>query len=144
MTHFLLRGFQKPQQMLDSAFGALESEVMEAMWRQEREVSVRDLLAVLDSRVAYTTLMTTMDRLYRKGLFARRKEGRAFLYSPRITRQQLRVGLVESVITSLLGGRGSDPQPVLSCIVDAVGQQDRELLDDLERLVRRKREKGPR
>jgi predicted transcriptional regulator len=139
MPHFLLRGFRKPQHMLDSAFGALESEVMEAMWKQEKEVSVRDLLAHLKGRIAYTTMMTTMDRLYRKGVFARRKHGRAFLYSPRITREQLRMGLVESVISSLLGGRGSDAEPILSCIVDAVGQQDRELLDDLERLVRRRR-----
>ena len=140
MTHFLLRGFRKPQQMLDSAFGELESEVMEAMWKQEKEVSVRELLAAFGGRIAYTTMMTTMDRLYRKGVFARRKQGRAFFYSPRITRQQLRMGLVESVIGSLLGGRGSDAEPVLSCIVDAVGDQDRELLDELERLVRRKRE----
>lgn len=144
MTHFLLRGFRKPQQMLDSAFGALESEVMEAMWRQEKEVSVRDLLATFEGRIAYTTMMTTMDRLYRKGVFARRKQGRAFLYSARITRQQLRMGLVESVIGSLLGGRGRDAAPVLSCIVDAVGEQDRELLDELERLVRRKREGASR
>lgn len=140
MTHFLLRGFRKPQQVLETAFGALEREVMETMWRQEREVSVRDLLAAFQGRVAYTTMMTTMDRLYRKGVLGRRKEGRAFLYSPRVTRHQLHVGLVRSVISSLLGSRAGDSEPVLSCIVDAVGQEDRELLDDLERLVRRKRE----
>jgi predicted transcriptional regulator len=97
---------------------------------------VRDVHEHLDGRVAYTTLMTTLDRLYKKRLLDRTKSGRAFVYAPRVSAAELEQGIAEDVIDALLGGAA---EPVLACIVDAVGERDRELLDELERLVREKR-----
>jgi predicted transcriptional regulator len=100
---------------------------------------VREVHRAFDERIAYTTLMTTLDRLYKKGLLDRHKEGRAFLYSPRVSRAQLEQGVAEDVIGGLLDHGGRGVEPVLACIVDAVSEHDRALLDELDRLVQEKR-----
>jgi predicted transcriptional regulator len=70
---------------------ALELVCLRALWSLE-EASVRDVQsAIADKRtLAYTTVMTLLDRLARKGLVARRKVGRAFLYTPQTPRDTLR------------------------------------------------------
>lgn len=121
---------------LASQFGALELRVLEALWRRGGEVAVRDLQHEFPAS-AYTTLMTTMDRLHRKGALERRKVGRAFVYRPSSSRQELESGLVTRALQPLLQGVGA--QPILSFFVEEVSRQDDRLLDELERLVREKR-----
>ncbi|HEX8633331.1 MAG TPA: BlaI/MecI/CopY family transcriptional regulator [Pyrinomonadaceae bacterium] len=135
VPQFKLLGFKRPREVALPALGKLEREVMDEAWRCG-QVSVRDVHERLDGRVAYTTLMTTLDRLYKKRLLDRTKSGRAFLYAPRVSAAEFEQGIAEDVIDALLGGAA---EPVLACIVDAVGDRDRELLDELERLVREKR-----
>ncbi len=134
----MLRGFIRPSEAIIASLGKLERETMNEVWKQ-KEVSVRVVETAFDERVAYTTIMTTLDRLYKKGLLKRRKEGRAFLYSPRYTPEELERGVTEDVISSLLDAGTERVEPVLACIVDTVSEHDRVLLDDLERLVREKR-----
>src|SRR5581483_6837181 len=67
--------------------GPLEIAVMEILWAGG-ESSVHDVVARLPRALAYTTVMTTLDRLYKKGLLDRRKEERAFLYAPRLSRAE--------------------------------------------------------
>ena len=121
---------------LASFFGTLELRVLDAMWRRGGEVAVRDLLPEFP-RAAYTTLMTTMDRLHRKGVLERRKVGRAFSYRPISSREDLESGLVTQALQPLLSGASA--QPILSFFVEEVSRQDDRLLDELERLVREKR-----
>jgi predicted transcriptional regulator len=109
---------------------------MDALWREGRDLRVRDVHACFQNRLAYTTVMTTMDRLFKKGLLDRRKEGRGFVYSARVTRLQLAVDAGAGLIRGLLDSEG---EPALSFLVDAVTGSDRELLDSLERLVREKK-----
>jgi predicted transcriptional regulator len=135
---FTLRGFRRPREIAKFALGKLEREVMNQAWRRG-EISVRDVHRAFGERMAYTTLMTTLDRLYKKGLLERRKEGRAFLYSPRVSREQLERGVAQDVIDGLLGRGADGVEPVLACIVDAVSENDRDLLDELDRLVQEKR-----
>ena len=124
---------------LASHFGALELRVLDAVWRhQGREVAVRDLQPDFPAS-AYTTLMTTMDRLHRKGVLERRKVGRAFAYRAVSSRQELESGLVTRALQSVL--KGDSAQPILSFFVEEVSRQDDRLLDELERLVREKRRK---
>jgi predicted transcriptional regulator len=124
---------------LASHFGALELRVLDAVWRhQGREVSVRDLQPDFPAS-AYTTLMTTMDRLHRKGVLERRKVGRAFAYRAVSSRTELESGLVTRALQSVL--KGESAQPILSFFVEEVSRQDDRLLDELERLVREKRRK---
>jgi predicted transcriptional regulator len=119
-----------------AALGALETQVMDAVWSRGGEVSVREIHAAFQARLAYTTVMTTMDRLYKKGLLDRRKEGRAFLYAARLNRRQFVLQAGAGLLRGLLESEG---EPALSFLVDAVTDRDRDLLDRLERLIREKK-----
>jgi predicted transcriptional regulator len=135
---FLFRGFKSSREILDNNLGALERQVMALVW-SKGETSVRETCERLGSTVAYTTVMTTMDRLFKKGLLSRRKVGRAFMYNATATRRELEGAVATELVQGLLVGSGHEPLPILSSLVDAVSDRDRALLDDLERLVREKR-----
>jgi len=137
-ARFLLRGFRRPREVASIALGKLERQVLEEIWRSE-EVCVRDMFLAFEERVAYTTLMTTLDRLYKKQLLSRRKAGRAFYYAALVSAAELEQGIREDVIDGLLGRGAEGVEPVLACIVDAVSERDRELLDELDRLIKQKR-----
>lgn len=135
---FLLRGFRRPGDALIASLGQLERDVMTEIWRNQ-EMSVRQVTEAFGDRVVYTTVMTTLDRLYKKGLLKRRKMGRAFLYSPCFSPEELERGVAADVMNNLLSTENESIEPILACMVDAVSDRDRHLLDELERLVRQKR-----
>lgn len=116
--------------------GALESEMMERIWRSG-ETSVRDVHAEF-AQLAYTTVMTTMDRLYKKGMLQRRKVGKAFLYVAALTEQEYREQLTHHLFGMVLHD-GKNSSAVLSNFVDAVGDADEKLLENLDQLVQAKR-----
>ena len=130
---------------LETMFGPLELRVLEALWARGNPACVRDLQPEFPG-VAYTTLMTTLDRLFRKGTLARSKSGRAFFYAPKASADALVSQVAESTFKSLLPTSGPAMRPILSMFVDTVGEQDEALLDELEALVRARREglKGKR
>ena len=113
--------------------GHLESTVMEILWAAG-ESNVHDVVARLERPLAYTTVMTTLDRLYKKGLLDRKKVDRAFLYAPRYTRPEWEKKRAGDFLTSFPSG-----DLLISCLVDVVGEQDAALLDELERKIRQKR-----
>lgn len=71
-----------------AGLGPLEAEAMAVLWRSDMPLRVREVAAVLNARrrepLAYTTVMTVMTRLARKGLLARSRSGRGFVYTPRV------------------------------------------------------------
>ena len=135
---FFLRGFRRPSEVASLALGKLEREVLEQTW-QRGAVTVRDIYLAFEERIAYTTLMTTLDRLYKKQILARCKDGRAFLYAPAVSREEFEHGIREDVIDGLLNEGAGGIQPLLACIVDTVSERDREMLDELDRLVKEKK-----
>jgi predicted transcriptional regulator len=137
-SRFLLRGFRRPREIACFALGKLERQVLEETWRLG-EVSVRDVQRAFEERIAYTTIMTTLDRLYKKNLLERRKESRAFLYSALVSRDEFDRSIKEDVVDGLLGHGADEVEPILACIVDTITERDRELLDELERLVQEKK-----
>ena len=137
-SRFLLRGFRRPREIACFALGKLERQVIEEIWRFG-EVSVRDVVRAFDEQVAYTTIMTTLDRLYKKKLLQRRKDGRAFLYTALVSRTDFDHGIKADVVDGLLGYGADGVGPVLACIVDTVSERDLELLDELDRLVQEKK-----
>ena len=145
---FTLRGFERPHASLQRALGELERAVLDQTWRLG-SATVRDVFDALnvsrspEKHVAYTTAMTTLDRLYKKRLLSRKKSGRAFLYAPRISREEFDRVVATDVIDALLGAGKAGPAPVLACIVDAISARDRGLLDELDRLVAAKRHLRP-
>ena len=116
--------------------GPLESRLMRALW-QRRDATVRELLVDAQIQAAYTTVMTTLDRLYKKGLLDRAPDGRAYRYCPRHTEAEYNRFLLAGAIQRMLGSAPSSAP--LSFLVDAVTEHDAALLDELERAVERKR-----
>lgn len=128
---------------LRAAFGRLEREVMEVVWRGG-PVSVRDVQQGLPRAAAYTTVMTTLDRLFKKGFVVRERNGRAFAYAAKYSRDQVGSAVAAGLLTGFLQQGAHAARPVLSHLVDVVAEGDRALLDELEALVRRKRRDGAR
>ena len=117
--------------------GPLEWRALEALWAREMPSSVRDLISEFPD-IAYTTLMTTLDRLHRKGVLSRDKHGRAFVYRPQFTRSEFDSARAADAVRAAVEG-GASLAPIVSCLIDAVGDRDRELLDELEALVAARR-----
>lgn len=135
---FTIRGFKAPREAVLTSLGSLERKTLEEVWRRD-EVFVRDVVDALGDVFAYTTVMTTLDRLYKKGYLERKKVGRAYSYSAKFSRDDMQMGLAGDFIAGLIDRATNGAEPVLACIVDAVSDTDRELLDDLERLVNQKK-----
>jgi predicted transcriptional regulator len=132
-----LRGTRDP---LSAALGRLERAVMDTVW-QGGAYSVRAVQLELSRPVAYTTVMTTLDRLYKKGLVHRTREGRAFLYTAALQRHELEATMTTGLLSGMLSSGPRAARPFLSNLVDVVGDSDDTLLDELEALVRSKRER---
>ncbi len=112
---------------------------MDVLWRGA-DLAVRDVQAQLARPVAYTTVMTTLDRLFKKGFVRRRREGRAFLYTATYARHELHATVSSGLLGHLLDASAA-ATPLLSNLVDMVADRDDRLLDELERLVQEKRER---
>ena len=117
--------------------GPFERQLLREVWSRGT-ATVRELIELGDLHQAYTTVMTTMDRLYKKGLLEREIEGRAFRYSPRLTEEELRRGAALDGIRQLLGSGEASSLP-LSYLVEALSEHDAQLLDELQILIERKR-----
>jgi predicted transcriptional regulator len=121
-----------------ATLGPLELELMRILWAQD-EGNVRDVVCRLNRALAYTTVMTTLDRLYKKGFLDRRMHDRAFVYSPRFSMEEWERLQAESVVAGWLAGSRPSRELLFSSFLDAVGKHDVKLLDELERKIRRKR-----
>src|SRR5271167_2406556 len=118
--------------------GRLELEVMEILWTHG-QCRVRDVVRQLGRRLAYTTVMTTLDRLFKKGLLSRAKQERAFLYAPQVSRAEWERRRADQLVAGFLAGPDSSRELLVSCLVEAVGEHNAPLLDELERKIRSKR-----
>lgn len=116
-----------------AGLGPLETKVLDYLWDQRRALTVRQ--AQLNfPELAYTTLMTTLDRLFRKRLLVRRRLARAYTYEPRYSRHELLSEMVSGQVADLLRASGTTTA-VLSTLVRAVGRRDAALLNELDALV---------
>src|SRR5437588_3020969 len=122
---------QRFQSSLNAArrLGPLEDELLRVLWTRGA-ATVREL--VDDSAVdgAYTTIMTTLDRLYKKGLLDRSPEGRAFRYRPKQSEAEIHQDVLATSLRELLSAPHSKPAP-LSFLVDAISDHDAALLEEL-------------
>jgi BlaI family transcriptional regulator, penicillinase repressor len=122
---------------LSARLGPLEVQLLRWLW-QRGSGTVREVLEAGDVEGAYTTLMTTLDRLHKKGLLNREAEGRAFRYSPAQTEDEFNGEIVRNAIRHMLGAAEAGAAP-LSFLVEAISEHDRNLLDQLEVEIERKR-----
>src|SRR5271170_93436 len=119
-------------------FGDLEAVVMHRVWAKDEPVTVRELFDELrrERVIAYTTVMSTMDNLHRKGWLARVKEGKAYRYTATASREEYSARLMREALDG-----GGDTQAVLSHFV---AQMDGEESEALRAVVRRLADRGPR
>lgn len=114
--------------------GPLEAQVMEVLWDCD-ECCVRQVLQRLDQNLAYTTIMSTLDRLFRKRLANRRKRGRSYAYSARVSCQDWKDTVARDVVRKLLDGPRSSHEALIACVLEVVRQREPELLKDIETIL---------
>ncbi len=124
--------------------GPLEAQIMEIVWDRE-EVTVRDVYDVMRRQrdLAYTTVMTVMQNLHRKGLLEKRSEGQANVYTARQSRTEFVRSKVGELLDALLENFS---EPALAHFVDRIRKADPDQLAELERMIaeQRARERGAR
>jgi predicted transcriptional regulator len=121
-----------------SPLGPLEERLLEVLWKRQNPVTVRELVQQSCSDLAYTTVMTTLDRLFKKNLLTRIADGRAFRYAPRYSREELHQQSLNQSLQHALDASPTASLP-LSYLVETLGERDAKLLDDLKELVEAKR-----
>ena len=111
----------------------LEYDILAKLWELGAG-SVRELHEQLGRRegLVYTTTAKVVDRLREKGLIERQPRGRAFIYRPRIAREEVEGARARKAVSRLFG---TAPHAAVAALVDAVDAVDPKLLDELERLV---------
>ena len=106
-------------------FGDLEAVIMHRVWEHGSPVTVRELFDELTAErtIAYTTVMSTMDNLHRKGWLDRVKEGKAYRYTATASREQYSARLMREALAG-----GGDTEAVLSHFVAQMGGEESEVL----------------
>src|SRR5271155_4491656 len=89
---------------------------------------VRGVFEKIERPLAYTTVMTTLERLFKKRLLQREKSGRAFLYSPAFSREEWERRRAGDLVAAFLGGPQPSRELLVSSLLDALGQHDEALL----------------
>ena len=117
--------------------GSLEYAVLGALWDLGTG-SARDVHDRVGepSGLVYTTTAKVLDRLLAKGLVARDRAGKAFVYRPKVERAAVERARAETTVNRLLG---DTPRPAIASLVDAVESIDPDLLDELASVVSARR-----
>jgi predicted transcriptional regulator len=111
-------------------FGELEAVVIDRLWNREGTTTVREVFEELrqEREIAYTTVMSTMDNLHRKGWLARERTGKAYLYWPRLTREQYSARVMREALTG-----GGNPDLVLTHFLEQMNDEESARLHDVVR-----------
>jgi predicted transcriptional regulator len=122
------------------ALGALELKTLKLFWDAAAALEARAVQEELaPRRLSLSTVQATLERLHRKGLLARTKLGRAYVYSAAVTRESLIATLIRDVAARVAEG---ELEPVISGFVELVGANP-EFLDQLESTAaERRKERG--
>jgi predicted transcriptional regulator len=116
--------------------GDLEAVIMDRVWEYGEPVTVRELFDELSAEraIAYTTVMSTMDNLHRKGWLDRVREGKAYRYTATASREEYSARLMREALAD-----GGDAEVVLSHFVAQIGSGESEALRSVLRKLRGRR-----
>ena len=114
-------------------FGDLEAVIMHRVWERDKPVTVRELFDELSAErtIAYTTVMSTMDNLHRKGWLDRVKEGKAYRYTATASRAEYSARLMREALAD-----GGDVEVVLGHFVEQIGSGESDALRSVLRKLR--------
>jgi predicted transcriptional regulator len=116
----------------------LEAAIMDLIWSRKLTLfAVGDVLSILEQRreIAYTTVMTTLARLHDKGLLKRERDGKRYLYSPKLSREEFMESTAREVLDEAVGGHQA-----LALLAEKVSEASVGELDELEALIQKRRE----
>ncbi len=108
--------------------GMLEDEVLAVLWVNARAMTPADVQREINAGLAYTTVMSTLARMHRKGLVTRTPAGKGYAYTPTVDE----ASHTAQAMTDLLSRR-HDRAGVLARFVSSLGPEDEKLLQDLLR-----------
>jgi predicted transcriptional regulator len=117
-------------------FGDLEAVIIDRLWSRSRPTTVREVVEELQRErgIAYTTVMTVMDNLHRKGFLARELDGRAYRYRPVSTREEHSARLMAEALAA-----SRDPDATLVRFLDELSPSEADALRGaLRRRARRR------
>ena len=116
------------------ALGDLEAQVMRRIWARGGAVTVRDILGDLEQErpIAYTTVMTVMDNLRKKGWLSRHPEGRAYRYEPLVSGEEYSAGLMRQALAN-----SGDRPAVLMHFIGELSAEEADALDEAYRRLTR-------
>ncbi len=137
MIDFFKKGFKtlKFKKQKPSPFGDLEEKVMEFLW-EKGSGSVREVRQYLgENKFAHTTVMTVMDRLYKKGILKREKEGKGYRYYPVISREQFEAEVAKKVVKDMLK---SSPSTAVAAFEGLIEELPEEEIDRIRKLFEEK------
>ena len=111
--------------------GSLEAEVLDVLWRDQSPMVPSQVLDQIQGDLAYTTIMTILARLHKKGLVDRSRKGRAYAYAPRVSEADLAAERMRSTLVAT-----SDQQATLGRFIGTLSQREasqlRAALEDME------------
>ena len=121
------------------ALGDLEVQVMRRIWARGEPVTVRDVLGDLETErpIAYTTVMTVMGNLRKKGWLRRHAEGRAYRYEPLVSAEEYSAGLIRQALAA-----STDRPAVLMHFIEELSAEEAGALEEAyQRLTGQRRSK---
>lgn len=130
--------FRPGKKGIQKIMGELENEVMVVLW-EKKKATVKDVFDSLSSRkkIAYTTVITVMNRLAQKNILRREKRGKIYIFEPIYTRDEYNEIVSDTVVQGLLE---IDGEKAMAAFVDRVSE-DPEELKLLEKLIEEKKSK---
>lgn len=117
------------QTELTRVLGPLERQTLDVIGDSDK-CSVRDVVRGLSHKRAYTTVKTTLDRLYRKKILNRKRLRGKFFYSARLSRRELEVNIARGLLMRMLTSSTTSRELIISSLLEAIRQHDAKLFDE--------------
>lgn len=116
--------------------GDLEKVVLEVLWAAEDWSTVREVFAVIEAErpIAYTTVMTVLARMAKKGLVEQRRDGKAYLYRASATRGEMAADLMRQALGSVADDAGGARDALVAFVGEATEEERAALREALARL----------
>ena len=133
LNHLNINSEEKGQQ----ALGELESKVMQVLWQVNDYTTIKNVHQEVfkEKQLAYTTIQTTIDRLFHKGLLKRIPKGRSFIYASRINKNEFETHVSNKVIDAIAGKLNNIS---LAHFVEVLDSENKEKLEYLAELINKK------
>ncbi len=111
--------------------GPLELAVMQVLWTAKKPLEVKEVVTQLGGTRAYTTVMTTLSRLHKKGCLDQDKDGRSYVYTPRVTRKSVVKRMLSHIAVYLFNGDMGQMVPQI------LGIEKKELTAEERKILRK-------